>query len=257
MLYESSNLIDKKVYEYDISQVFSCFSVINIIRDLTNCELYNKKREKISNLKILNKNMFYGFKLSEHDYVYHEVKDIINKPNFKLLNSKVIVFNTIKLSNEYKYYIIQKFYKDIDGKTVNLMEMVTNRKNVNVNIIKQSYKKGCELIENYLNFHLKTLQYESIMINKELYLIYNFLKQTNLFKKYDIKNIKNNENEIEIYGTTKNKDIKISLIKISDFHSYVQYTEQINNKIKFQKYQENKKILQFFLKKLKELLEKE
>ena len=40
-------IIDKKIFEYDISQVFYCYSIINIIRTLTECEIYNKKKFQI------------------------------------------------------------------------------------------------------------------------------------------------------------------------------------------------------------------
>ena len=247
-------IIDKKIFEYDISQVFYCYSIINIIRTLTECEIYSKK-EKISNYNSLKKSMFFGIKLDENNYVYHKVVEIIDKPNYKFLNFKVKLFNSILLSYEYKYNIIQKLYKDSEGKTINIIELETNRKNINFNIIKNCFENNTSIIKNYLDFHLKTLQYESIMINKEMFLIYNYLKETNLLKKYDIQKINQNNEEIEIYFNKNNAKLKISLIKISEYHSFIQITELNNKSIKYKEYKANKIMLKHFLKILKNKIE--
>ena len=238
-------IIDKKIFEYDISQVFYCYSIIKIIRTLTECEIYSKK-EKISNYNSLKKCMFFGIKLDENNIVYHKVAEIIDNPNYKLLNYKVKLFNNILISYEYKYNIIQKLYKDSEGKTINIIELETNRKNINFNIIKNCFEINTSIIKNYLDFNLKTLQYESIMINKEMFLIYNYLKETNLLKKYDIQKIKQNNEEIEIYFNKNNAKLKISLIKISDYHSYIQITKLNNKSIKYNEYKENKIMLKHF-----------
>ena len=247
-------IIDKKIFEYDISQVFYCYSIINIIRTLTECEIYNKKK-KISNNNSLKKNMFFGIKLDENNYVYHKVVEIIDNPNYKCLNFKVKLFNNILLSYEYKYNIIQKLYKDSEGKTINIIELETNRKNININILKNCFENNTSIIKNYLDFNLKTLQYESIMINKEMFLIYNYLKQTNLFKNYEVQKIKQNNEEIEIYFNKKIAKLKISLIKISDYNSYIQITELNNKSIKYNEYKANKIMLKHFLKILKNKIE--
>ena len=247
-------IIDKKIFEYDISQVFYCYSIINIIRTLTECEIYSKKK-KISNYNSLKKSMFFGIKLDENNYIYHKVVEIIDNPNYKYLNFKVKLFNNILLSYEYKYNIIQKLYKDCEGKTLNIIELETNRKNINFNIIRNCFKHNTSIIQNYLDFHLKTLQYESIMINKEIFLIYNYLRETNLFKNYVVQNLKQNNEEIEIYFNEKNTKLKISLIKISDYHSFIQITELNNKAIKYKDYKANKTILKYFLKILKNKIE--
>ena len=249
-----NSIIDKKVFEYDISQVFYCYSIINIIKELTECEIYNKKG-KISSYNSLKKNMFVGIKINEKNLIYHKVVEIIDKPNYKFLKYKVKLFNNILLSYEYKYNIIQKLYKDSEGKTINIIELETNRKNININIIKNCFENNTSIIKNYLDFHLKTLQYESIMINKEMFLIYNYLKETNLLKKYDIQKINQNNEEIDIYFNKNNAKLKISLIKISDYHSYIQITELNNKSIKYKEYKANKIYLKHFLKILKNKIE--
>ena len=250
-----NSIIDKKVFEYDISQVFYCYSIINIVKDLTECEIYNKKG-KISSYNSLKKNMFVGIKINKNNFIYHKVVEIIDKPNYKFLKFKVKLFNNILLSYEYKYNIIQKLYKDCEGKTLNIFELETNRKNINFNIIRNCFKYNTSIIQNYLDFHLKTLQYESIMINKEIFLIYNYLRETNLFKNYVVQKIKQNNEEIEIYFNEKNTKLKISLIKISDYHSFIQITELNNKAIKYNEYKENKIMLKHFLKILKKKIEK-
>ena len=247
-------IIDKKFFEYDISQVFYCYSIINIIRTLTECEIYSKKK-KISNYNSLKKSMFFGIKLDENNYVYHKVVEIIDNPNYKFLNFKVKLFNNILLTYEYKYNIIQKLYKDSEGKTINIFELETNRKNINFNILKNCFEINTSIIKNYLDYHLKTLQYESIMINKEIFLIYNYLKETNLFKNNDVQKIKQNNEEIEIYFNKNNVKSKISLIKISDYHSYIQITKLNNKSIKYKEYKANKIMLKQFLKILKNKIE--
>ena len=249
-----NSIIDKKVFEYDISQVFYCYSIINIIKETTKCEILDKKG-KISSYNSLKKNMFVGIKINEKNLIYHKVVDIIDKPNYKFLKFKVKSFNNILLSYEYKYNIIQKLYKDCEGKTLNIIELETNRKNINFNIIRNCFKYNTSIIQNYLDFHLKTLQYESIMINKEMFLIYNYLRETNLFKNYAVQKIKQNNEEIEIYFNEKNTKLKISLIKISDYHSFIQITELNNKAIKYKDYKENKTILKYFLKILKNKIE--
>ena len=199
--------------------------------------------------------MFFGIKLDENNIIYHKVVEIIDNPNYKYLNFKVKLFNNILLSYEYKYNIIQKLYKDSEGKTINIIELETNRKNINFNILKKCFDNNTSIIKNYLDNHLKTLQYESIMINKEMFLIYNYLKQTNLFKNNDDQKINMNNEEIEIYFNKKNTKLKISLIKISDYHSFIQITELNNKAIKYKEYKANKKILKHFLKILKNKIE--
>jgi len=248
-----NSIIDKKVFEYDISQVFYCYSILNIIKEITKCEILDKKG-KISSYNNLKKNMFVGI-INEKNLIYHKVVEIIDKPNYKFLKYKVKLFNNILLSYEYKYNIIQKLYKDYEGKTINIIELETNRKNINFNILKKCFENNISIIKNYLDFHLKTLQYESIMINKEMFLIYNYLKETNLLKKYDIQKINQNNEEIEIYFNKNNAKQKISIIKISDYHSYIQITELNNKSIKYNEYKENKIMLKHFLKILKNKIE--
>ena len=250
-----SLIIDKKVFEFDITQVFYCFSVLNIIRNLTSCEIYNKN-EKVSEHEFLKNNMYFGINLNEKVKIYHKVLEIKDEPNFKLLKFKVKLFNNILLSNEYKYNLIQKFYKDIEGKTINLIEIETNRKYINLDIIKNCFKNNTVIIQNYLNFHIKNFLFESIMINKEMNIIYNYIKDTNLFKKYKIKKIKKNEEELEIFFKKKDNFKKISLIKISDYHSFIQIRELNNNVINYKDYLENKNLLKYFLKRLKNIVEK-
>jgi len=256
-LLNSNNQKHIKIMNYDISQIFHCLTDINITKQIT----------PFKNFFIISKNKSQNEQLSlDENFIFHycpignisfvgKIKKKINEPNYKCIIIKILAVNKLLLSNEYKYYIISEFYKSVNNKTIIINKILSNRINIDYSIFFETFNKYLKVVENFITKNLKTYQYESIMLNKNINYIFNYLSSTNLFnKKNDIKVIHKKE-KIEIYFTNKKSKNKISLIKISDYLSYIiifNYTYKIMDGCK---YQENSKLLIYFLKKLRKLIE--
>ena len=117
--------------------------------------------------------------------------------------------------------------KSADNKVVIINKILTNRINIDFSIFFETFNKYLKEVENFINKELKTYQYESIMINKNLNDIYIYLLSTNMFNKqnYKINKIVNNQEKIEIYFSNNKSKNKIFINKISDYHSYVLYVK--------------------------------
>ncbi len=247
-----------KVMNYDISQIFYCLTDINITRQITpfkNFFIISKENKVPLTLK---KDVVFHYVPINNIPFIGKITKIVNESNYKCIIIKIIAVNKLLLNYEYKYYIKCELYKSANNKVVIMNKILTNRKNIDFSIIFETFNKYLKVVENFIDKELITNQYESIMINKNINDIFMYLLSTNMFneKNYKINKIIRNQEKIEIYFSNNKSQDKIFINKISDYHSYVLYIKISKKKIlNISEYEENSKILIFFLKKLRKLLE--
>ena len=249
----------KVMMNYDISQIFYCLTDINITKRITpfkNFYIISKENDVPLTLK---KDVVFHYVPFNNIPFIGKITKIVDESNYKCIIIKIIAVNKLLLNYEYKYYIKSEFYKSADNKTVIMNKILTNRINIDFSIVFEIFNKYFKEVVNFINKELLTYQYESIMINKNLNDIYIYLLSTNMFNKqnYKINKIIHNQEKIEINFSNNKSKNKIFINKISDYHSYVLYVKVSKKKIiNIFEYEENSKVLIYFLKKLRKLLEK-
>jgi len=249
------------VMNYDISQIFQCLIDINITKQITPFKNFFiiYKKNSVNVPLTLDKDIAFHYNPIDNISIIGRIKKVINESSYKCIIIKIVAVNKLLLSYEYKYYILSEIYKTANNKAIVINKILTNRKNIDFTIFFETFKKYLKEVENFIEKELKVYQYESIMINKNLNDIFIYLLSTNLFNKknYSINKIINNEDKIEIYFSNNNSKNKILIYKISDYHSYVLYIKSSKKKIlHISEYEESSKVLIYFLKKLRSLLEK-
>ena len=248
----------KVMMNYDISQIFYCLTDINITKRITPFKnFYIISKENDVPLTLKKDVVFHYVPINNIPFI-GKITKIVDESNYKCIIIKIIAVNKLLLSYEYKYYIKSEFYKSADNKVVIINKILTNRINIDFSIFFETFNKYLKEVENFIDKELITYQYESIMINKNLNDIYIYLLSTNMFneKNYKINKIIHNQEKIEIYFSNDQSHDKIFINKISDYHSFVLYMKISKKKIlNISEYEENSKILIYFLKKLRKFLE--
>ena len=247
--------IFKYIFNYDISQIFDCMTIIPITKRLTTINLISNKSND-NNIK--NKGTIYSYSPINNVNLINVIKESKNEINYKQLKIKVVYCNNIKLSNDFKYYLNIECFKMIDYKTCLLIEINNNRINTDFSSIFSGFNFFCENVIKFLSYQMKTLQSESITINKSISYIFKIIKNLNLIKNKTNKLKKIHKNDEEIYIIFENLSekvkIKISIIKINQNVSFIQIIKFIDKKIEVIEFNESKNILSYFLKRLKEII---